>query len=129
MNILDENIFEAQRQALLDWRVPFRQIGYEVGHKGMTDDEIIPFLLRFRQPTFFTVDRHFYRRTLCHPRYGLVFLDVKQSEAALFVRRVLSHRRFDTHARRMGAVVRASHVGITVWRLHMEREAYFGWTE
>ena len=43
MNILDENILEDQRQLLLNWRVPFRQISYEVGRKGMKDDEIIPF--------------------------------------------------------------------------------------
>ena len=89
MNILDENILESQRQLLLKWRVPFRQIGYEVGRKGMTDDEIIPFLLGLRQPTLFTIDRHFYKRSLCHARYGLVYLDVAQSEAAIFIRRVL----------------------------------------
>ena len=65
MNILDENILEDQRQLLLSWRVPFRQIGYEVGRKGMKDDEIIPFLLSLRNPTLFTVDRHFYKHTLC----------------------------------------------------------------
>ncbi len=37
MNILDENVLESQRQLLQKWRVPFRQIGYEVGQKGMTE--------------------------------------------------------------------------------------------
>lgn len=89
MNILDENILEDQRQLLLNWRVSFRQISYEVGWKGMKDDEIIPFLLTFRQPTLFTVDRDFYRRELCHAQYSLVYLDVAQSEAAAFMRRLL----------------------------------------
>ena len=79
MNILDENILQDQRQLLLNWRVPFRQISYEVGRKGMKDDEIIPFLLALRQPTLFTVDRDFYKRELCHTRYSLVYLDVEQS--------------------------------------------------
>jgi hypothetical protein len=129
MNVLDENILESQRQLLLKWRVSFRQVGYEVGRKGMTDDEIIPFLLSLRQPTFFTIDRHFYRRNLCHARYGLVYLDVGQSEAAIFVRRLLHHREFDAHAKRMGTVIRASHTGLAVWRLHAEREDHFDWAD
>ena len=129
MNILDENVLESQRQLLQKWRVPFRQIGYEVGRKGMTDDEIIPFLLSLRQPTFFTIDRHFCNRSLCHARYGVVYLDVKQIEAATFVRRLLHHREFDTQAKRMGTVVRASHAGLAVWRLHAEQEVRFGWTD
>jgi hypothetical protein len=43
MNILDENILKDQRILLLNWGVPVRQIGYEVGRKGMKDEEIIPF--------------------------------------------------------------------------------------
>lgn len=50
MNILDENILQDQRELLLNWQIPFRQIGYEVGRKGMKDDEIIPFLLTFPSP-------------------------------------------------------------------------------
>lgn len=129
MNVLDENILESQRQLLLKWRVSFRQVGYEVGRKGMTDDEIIPFLLSLRQPTFFTVDRHFYKRNLCHARYGLVYLDVEQSEAAIFVRRLLRHREFDAQAKRMGTVIRTSHTGLAVWRLHAEREEHFDWAD
>lgn len=127
MNILDENILEDQRRLLMSWRVPFRQIGYEVGRKGMKDDEIIPFLLSLRQPTLFTMDRDFYNRDLCHMRYSLVYLDVKQSETAMFIRRILRHRELDTQAKRTGALIRVSHTRLAVWRLHAEQEAYFGW--
>jgi hypothetical protein len=112
VNILDENILESQRQLLRKWGVPFRQIGYEIGRMGMKDDEIIPFLLSLRNPTLFTIDRHFYKRTLCHTRYGLVYLNVGQSEAAIFVRRLLRHPEFDTQAKRMGTVIRASQQGL-----------------
>jgi hypothetical protein len=71
MIILDENFPESQRQLLRGWRVPIRQIGYEVGRKGMQDDEIITFLLRRRRSTFFTLDLGFYQRRLCHDRYSL----------------------------------------------------------
>jgi len=56
MNVLDENISRIQRQLLQDWHIPVRHIGYELGRKGMKDDEIIPFLLTLQQPTLFTLD-------------------------------------------------------------------------
>ena len=56
MIILDENFPESQRQLLRGWRIPIRQIGYEVGRCGMQDEEIIPFLLQRRRVTFFTLD-------------------------------------------------------------------------
>jgi len=129
VNILDENVLESQRQLLMRWHVPFRQIGYEVGQKGMDDNEIIPFLLTLRQPTFFTLDADFFRHSLCHARYGLVHLDVDELEAAGFIRRLLHHREFDTRAKRMGVVSRVSHAGIDMWRLHAEQEEHFGWTD
>ena len=56
MIILDENFPESQRQLLRGWRVSLRQIGYEVGRKGMQDEEILPFLRHRRRTTFFTLD-------------------------------------------------------------------------
>jgi hypothetical protein len=37
MNILDEQILETQRQLLRSWRIPVRQIGYDIGRKGLKD--------------------------------------------------------------------------------------------
>jgi hypothetical protein len=54
LNILDENILESQRQLPRSWRIPIRQIGCELGRRGMEDEEIIPFLLTMRRPTIFT---------------------------------------------------------------------------
>ena len=129
MNILDENIIESQRQLLLDWRGRFSQIGYEVGRRGMDDEEIIPFLLSLLRPTFFTLDLDFYERNLCHRKYCLVFLNVKQGEAATYVRRLLRHREFNTHAKRMGILIRVSSTGLLVWRLHLERETRYDWPD
>ena len=95
----------------------------------MKDDEIIPFLLSLRRPTFFTLDQGFFDRSRCHARYSLVYLAVEQDEAAVFVRRLLRHPEFDTQARRMGAVIRASHTGLTVWRLHAEQHASIRWAD
>jgi len=127
VNILDENILESQRKLLQDWRVHVRQIGYDVGRKGLKDNEIIAFLLELRRVTFFSLDDDFFDPDLCHARYALVFLDIRKQEVAYFVRRFLRHPEFDTMAKRMGIVVRVSSAGITVWRLHAEDEESFEW--
>ena len=127
MNVLDENILESQRQLLLNWRVPIRQIGVEIGRKGLKDREIIPLLLQARRITFFTCDADFYKRPLCHARYSLVHLNMRQHEVAVFVRRFLRHPEFNTAAQRMGKVVRLSSADITVWLLHAEKEIRFEW--
>ncbi|NKQ34947.1 MAG: hypothetical protein HF973_04945 [Chloroflexi bacterium] len=127
MNVLDENIIDNQRRLLSSWRIRVHQIGYEVGRKGMKDQEIIPFLHQLKQPTFFTRDDDFYTRKLCHTGYCLVHLDVRKEEAAVFVRRVLRHQAFNTKAKRMGKVIRASHIGLSVWHLHAEKEENLGW--
>jgi hypothetical protein len=126
---LDENFPEGQRQLLRAWRIHIRQVGYEVGRKGMKDHELIPFLLRFRRPTFFTLDRDLLKREFCHSRLCLVYLDVWQYEAALFLRRLLRHRKFDTDAKRLGTVIRVTHTGLWVSRLQKKEEGRFGWNE
>ena len=127
MNLLDENILADQRQVLLNWHVPFRQIGYDIARKGIKDDNIIPFLFALRQPTFFTSDGDFYKRGFCHTRYCLVHLDVDESDTAVYIRRVLRHPEFSTHAKRMGVVIRASYSGLSVWRLHAKQELRYKW--
>lgn len=68
MILLDENIPRSQRHYLRTQRFPVRQIGYEIGRSGMQDEEILPFLLSLRRPTFFTLDEDFYKPRLCHAR-------------------------------------------------------------
>ncbi len=46
MNILDENIPKNQRQLLESWRIRIRQIGFNIGQRGMQDAEIIPYRTR-----------------------------------------------------------------------------------
>lgn len=127
MNILDENIPNNQRQLLESWRIPVRQIGFNIGRRGLQDDEIISFLLQQRRASFFTRDRDFYERSLCHARYSLIYIAVEKYEAAVFVRRLLRHREFNTQAKRMGAVIRVSSAGLSVWRLHLEKEVHLDW--
>lgn len=41
MNILDENILEAQRLLLKNWRIRVKQIGQDIGQQGMKDFDAI----------------------------------------------------------------------------------------
>ena len=127
MNILDENFPANQRQLLESWRVRVRQIGFNLGRRGMQDEELIPFLLEQRSPTFFTRDSDFYEQQLCDRRYCLVFLDVDKQEVAAFVRRVLRHPACSTQANRMGGVFRVSSAGLWFWRLHASKELVLRW--
>jgi hypothetical protein len=127
VNLLDENILESQRQLLKNWGVPVRQIGHELGRKGMLDEAIIPFLLTLKQPRLLTRDLGFYDYSLCHERYCLAVLAVRQQEAAHFARAFLRHASFKIRAKRMGTVVRVSHTGLVVWRSHAGHESHLKW--
>lgn len=127
MNLLDENVREDQRSLLHAWGLRVQQIGSDVGRKGMKDGEIIPLLHRLRDVTFFTRDLGFVDPKLCHPRYCLVCLDVRKDEVAIFTRRLLRHQELGTKAKRMGAIVRVSHTGISVWRRNAPKERYVHW--
>jgi hypothetical protein len=127
VNVLDENIPESQRERLRKRRVAARQIGRDLGRKGMKDREILPLLHGLTRPTFFTLDADFYDRRLCHERYCLVHLDVDEDEVAKFINRVLRHRRFDTWAKRSGRVLRVSLTGIASWRVRKTEEGQVSW--
>ncbi len=127
MNILDENVLKDQRQLLLNWHIPIRQIGYDVGRMGMSDEEIIRVLLQLRHPTFFTLDFDFYQRNLCHARYCLVCMDIEQDKTALFVRHLLRHKAFNTKAKRMGNVMCLSSARLSIWQQHAKQEMALDW--
>ncbi len=128
MIIIDENFPDSQRHLLQSWRVSFKQIAFEIGREGLKDDEIIPLLHQLNKPTFFTLDDDFFKPKLRHAQYCLLYLDVAQYESAAFIRRTLKHSDFNTKAKRMGNVIRVSHKGLTVWKLHAEEKVQFSWS-
>ena len=116
MNLLDENIRDDQRALLRRWRIPFRQIGKEISHSGIKDENLIPFLHRLHGATLFTQDKDFFKQGLSHQAYGLVYLDVKYKEVAEFIRRFLKHPALDTQTKRRGLVARVHKEGAQFWR-------------
>jgi hypothetical protein len=127
--ILDENVLASQRERLRSWRVHLRQIGHDVGRKGMQDAEIIPLLQRQRRPTFFSRDRDFFKRALESDHYCLIHLDVPPRDVARYVRRLLRHPDFKTWTQRKGCVARISPTGISVWRPRSSRAMRCRWVD
>jgi hypothetical protein len=129
LNLLDENFPGDQALLLRAWRIPFRKIGPDVARLGAKDPDIIPLLHQLRRVTFFTQDRGFANRALCHPAYCLVWLDVRPDDAALYVRRLLRHPRFTSLAKRMGLVVHAHPDGVGFWQQNRPALQRVGWGE
>ena len=127
MIILDENILDGQRLLLHAWLLAARQVGFDLGRKGLNDEEIVVLLRRQRNPTFFTRDADFYHPDLRHRSYCLVVASVGQNEVAAFIRRFLRHPDFDTQVKRMGGVIRISHASMAVWRLRSQTEMRSVW--
>jgi len=125
--VLDENIVNGQRLLLESWNIAARQVGLDVGRKGVKDEEIVVLLRRLRQPTFFTRDLGFYDPALRHQHYTIVVAAVGQYELAAFVRRFLHHSEFATHANRAGKIVRIASSGIARWQLRRQQEMFVDW--
>jgi hypothetical protein len=127
MIIVDENTPESQRELLHGKRIRARQVGYDIGRDGMTDEAIIPLLHELDRPTFFTRDVDFFDRILCHKAYCIVYLHVGEKDIAEYVQRVLRHKELNTKGKRMGAVLRVGPSGISVWRAHGQEESHLDW--
>jgi hypothetical protein len=107
MNIPDENIEAGQRELLRRYKIPFRQIGVEIGRKGLDDVvQIIPLLLTLNNATLFTHDRLFARRKNAHAHDCLVYLEIHYTQSADGIRRFLKHPDFNMIKKRLGKVVR-----------------------
>lgn len=127
MNILDENVRADQLAFLRDQRVSVKKIGEEIGRKGMQDADIISLLHDLDRPTFFTLDADFSHPRLRHEGYCLVFLVVRPTLFADYVRRVLRHKRLNTKAKRMGLVIRVEPEGMSIWGKHAEKAEHVPW--
>ena len=128
MNLLDENFPDDQGPRLRRWRIPFRQVGREVGRFGVKDDDLIRLLHQHRRITFFTQDLGFLQPSSCHAAYCLVCLDVLAHDTADYVRRFLRHPRSRTWSGRSGIVARVHHDGLQFW-LKDRISQHVGWTD
>ena len=129
MIILDENISRDQREALIKWKIKFKHIGYDLAYKGIIDENIIVLLHSFKQSTLFTWDKKLYNSKLNHKNYGIVHVDVKPKDVAVFIRKFLTNGIFDSKSKRMGKIVRITYEGIKWWEFSKDVEQQFFWKE
>ena len=90
-------------------------------------EDIIPLLHTLQRPTFFTRDHGFYRPTLLHASYCLVYLEVGADETAEYIRRFLRHRIFRTHSQRMERIVHVRHSGMNYRQVPAREEHALSW--
>jgi hypothetical protein len=128
VNVLDENIPRDQSDLLRQWGIRCRSISRDLGCQGIQDDNIVPLLLRLKQPTFLTRDEDFFERRLLHSQYALVWFDVEAGQTAFFIRRFFSHPRFRTSAQRLGKVIAVRSRCIHYWAKDSERLTEIEWT-
>jgi hypothetical protein len=98
-----------------------------LAHAGIQDPDIIPILHGLKRSTFFTHDQDFWKYSLAHKRYCLVWLDVYDGDAAFWIRRFLRHSRFLTQAQRMGTVVRVHSHTLRYWESGKHGQALVNW--
>ena len=75
MIVLDDNVLAGQRAALEARRIHLCQIGHHIARKGLLDDGVITLLQTLRRPTFITYDYQFFKRSLCHEQYCIVWIE------------------------------------------------------
>jgi hypothetical protein len=127
--VLDENVLAEQRAQLRRWRIRLCHVGHDVGRRGMKDPEILPLLRTLRRPTFVSRDRDFSDRSYGQATYCLVYLDVRPTEVANYVRRLLRHPDFKTWALRKGRVIRVAPSGIVAWCIGSRRMVRSRWPD
>jgi len=84
-------------------------------------DERVPQLLwELRQPTFVTIDAHFWDKSRCDPRYCILYFNLRteqQSQLPGLLRRLFRSPDFKTKKVRMGKVVKVGFTDVEYWKL------------
>ncbi len=128
MIILDHNITRDQTEQLQQWRIHFRQIGFQIGRPEWDDQqEILRYLHKTNRATFFTRDFDFYLPELCHDNYCLVVIAFPTLETATNIRKLLRHQQFKTKAQRCGKVIKLSPGKIAWWETGNRSQQHLIW--
>ena len=118
--ILDDQL-DVQKilPGLKNWASTVRLQALRPG-EHVLDDRVPELLLTRRVPTFVTLDSGFWKRSLCHARYCIVFVDVddgRQHEIPGMLRIAFRKPELATTARRLGKVIRLSAKAIWFWEI------------
>jgi hypothetical protein len=124
--VLDELFDESIYEQLKARRIAIDKIGAGFGKTGWLDEHILH-ALHGSEKTFHTRDHGFYRRSHAHSSYCLVYYDVPLGEMSEYVRRFLRHPQFNTHAKRLGKVIKITTQRIEVWQRNHLTKAILRW--
>lgn len=113
--VLDELLDESVYEQLKAQRIAIDKIGAGFGRTGWLDERILQ-ALHGSEKTFHTRDQGFYRHFSTHPSYCIVYYDVPLREMAGYIRRFLRHPQFNTHAKRLGKVIKVTTQRIEFWQ-------------
>lgn len=125
-HVLDELFDDAVHRRLRAWGISIDKVGEGFGRVGWLDEQLLSALHGSRK-TFHTRDQGYYKRRHCHPSYCLVYYDVPASETAAYVRRLLRHPLFNTHAKRMGKAIKVTPTQIEFWEVRGVRKGKATW--
>ena len=128
MIVLDHNITREQVELLIRWDIRFLRIGVEIGLPSWDDEqEILRYLHRSKQLTFFTRDSDFFRYRLCHHNYCLTIIEMAEVETASAIRRFLRHPLFRTKVDRCGKVIKLLPQQLTWWEMGKRTRKHLIW--
>lgn len=125
-NVLDELIRMTVFKLLKQWRIAIDKVGHGFGQSGWSDEQIRRTLIGTGK-TFHTRDEGYYKPAHRHSTYSLVFYDVKDDEMAYYIRRFLRHPLFNTHAKRLGKVIKVTPTHIEFWEVGRNSKVKVEW--
>ena len=123
--VLDEQI-DVEWYRLLKRRRSFDKVGDGFGRKGLQDEQIYHLLHRTGK-TFHSQDSDYYHPNNRHKSYCLVYYEVKDAELVNYILRFLHHREFNTHAKRLGKVIKVTTQYIEYWEVGKQEKTRMEW--
>jgi hypothetical protein len=126
-HVLDELFDESIHEQLKARRIAIDKIGAGFGKTGWLDEHILQ-ALHGSEKTFHTRDHGFYRRSAAHSSYCIVYYEVPLAEMAAYIRRILRHPQFNTHAKRLGKVIKVTSQRIEFWQRDRSTKSIMRWS-
>ena len=123
--VLDEQIRDTLYQ-MLKQRRSFDKVGDGFGQRGL-EDEHICCLLHNTGKTFHSQDSDYYHPKNRHKSYCLVYYEVETPELVDYILRFLRHREFNTHAKRLGKVIKVTLQYIEYWEVGKQERTRVEW--
>jgi|GEM_PF-5439417 len=114
-HLLDEHVIARHAEEIQKKISSVNQIGVDWGEPGWDDiEQIIPHL-HHSKTTFHTLDEDFFKRRLLHNDYCIVFYNIPIKNFVDSVLNFLHHPLFDSHAKRLGKIIKVSLNNIVYW--------------